>query len=131
MQKIALARNFRSLSWVRDDCGRHQLRRQRQTELGDGKSVSSPKVLLPLNISPLPVIVQKQRIIEGGNLDSQHYNVISVCYKTELELVKEGKIDQLAVVKADVEGTCQNSGKEGALILKMVFRKMHALHIHH
>jgi hypothetical protein len=105
----ALARYFRGLSWVRDDCRRHQLGRQRQTEPADGKSVSSPEVLLPLNISPLPVMVQKQRLTEGGNLSSQPKNVISVCYKTELEPVKEGKVEQLAVVEADVEGTCQNS----------------------
>jgi len=64
---------------------------------------------MPLNISPPPVMVQKQRLAEGGNLVDQPYNVTSVCYKTELEPVKEGKVEKLAVVKADVEGTCHNS----------------------
>jgi len=77
-------------------------------EPADGKSVSNPEVLMPLNISPPPVMVQKQRLTEDGNLVSQPY-VTSVCYKTELEPVKEGKVEKLAVVEADVEGTCQNS----------------------
>lgn len=34
-----------------------------------------------------------------------------------MEPVKEGKVEQLAVVEADVEGKCQNSREEGALIL--------------
>ena len=64
-------------------------------------------------------------------MGSQPYNIISVCYRTELEPGKEGKVEQLAVVKTDVVDTCQNSKHEGPLILKVDFRKMHALHLNH
>jgi hypothetical protein len=60
-------------------------------EPSDGKSVSIPKVLTTLKISPLPVIAQKQRQTNGGIMGSQQCHVIPACYRKVLHLEKKAR----------------------------------------